>query len=352
MIFLISQDWVNTSGNHAGIKYLCNKLSLEYPAEYESIVIPDYSIGKLTSNKFFRIISVILQRLQHKYKERQILRNLKGKCKSEDTIFIMEYLDKGYEMFSFAKKIRNLYPDIRLFCMAHLVPSKLDQMFPVDSDLQRWVLPIDKLFTLGSSLTSYFIRRGICENKLVTTFHYVDDYYIKKGTIISQNPPKVIAMGNQVRNINLLKQIVDKNPKFQFIICQGVADMSKLFKDNHNVTLIPFVEEPILKELMDKSDISLNVMEDTIGSNVIVTSLGMGLAMICSDVGSIKDYCDISNTIFCENGNPSSFSEAIRFFEDEETLQNYREAARLASKRLSIASFHQVVQNEIKSQDN
>ena len=49
---------------------------------------------------------------------------------------------------------------------------------------------------------------------------------------------------------------------------------------------------------MANADISPNVMEDTVGSNVIVTSLAMGLAMICSNVGSIKDYCDDSNTIF------------------------------------------------------
>ncbi|UVV76520.1 glycosyltransferase family 4 protein [Bacteroides fragilis] len=50
---------------------------------------------------------------------------------------------------------------------------------------------------------------------------------------------------------------------------------------------------------MNKADVSLNIMKDTIGSNVIVTSMAMGLAMVVSDVGSIRDYVDESNGLFC-----------------------------------------------------
>lgn len=46
---------------------------------------------------------------------------------------------------------------------------------------------------------------------------------------------------------------------------------------------------------MAKADLSLNVMEDTVGSNVITTSMAMGLGLIVTDVGSIRDYCDESN---------------------------------------------------------
>ena len=63
--------------------------------------------------------------------------------------------------------------------------------------------------------------------------------------------------------------------------------------------LIPFVEEENLRRYMEQSDISLNVMHDTIGSNVIVTSMASGLAMVVSDVGSIHDYCDERNSVFC-----------------------------------------------------
>ena len=39
MIYLICQEWTNTSKNHAGIKYLCNELEKRYPDIYKSICL-------------------------------------------------------------------------------------------------------------------------------------------------------------------------------------------------------------------------------------------------------------------------------------------------------------------------
>ena len=36
MIYLICQDWSNTSNNHAGIKYLCNQIQEMYPESYKT----------------------------------------------------------------------------------------------------------------------------------------------------------------------------------------------------------------------------------------------------------------------------------------------------------------------------
>ena len=64
-----------------------------------------------------------------------------------------------------------------------------------------------------------------------------------------------------------------------------------------------------MQHYMNDSDISLNVMKDTIGSNVICTSMATGLAMVVSDVGSIRDYCDETNACFCSS--PDDFIEKI-----------------------------------------
>ena len=165
--------------------------------------------------------------------------------------------------------------------------------------------------TLGSSLTTYFKDKGIAENRLITTFHYVANDYYKKEFIKIDAEVRVIAMGNQMRNIQLLKSIVAELPQVEFIICQGVGDMRKDFEGFTNVKLIPFVSEDELKSYMDISDISLNVMQNAIGSNVIVTSMAKGLAMVCSDVGSIHDYCSDENCIFCQNESAGSFTNAI-----------------------------------------
>lgn len=343
MIYLLSQDWINTANNHAGIKYLCNQLAERYPDCYKSIVFPDYSLGRKSGCIIRNIIHSYNSKRLHKKEELHVLKYLKEVVQDGDTLFVLEYLDKEYEMFSFVQRVKKLFPRIRLFCMAHLVPAKLNRLFPNNSELHRWLEPVDVLFTLGSSLKDYLVKRNVEETKVVTTFHYVDDYYRKENTIISNKPPLVIAMGNQVRNIKLLKKVVECNPNVNFVICQGMTDMSRIFVDNMNVRLIPFVSEKELYELMDNADISLNIMDDTIGSNVIVTSMAMGLAMICSDVGSIRDYCDESNTIFCDNDNPDSFSDAIKALQDIDSLIKMKQASVTKSMKYTIDYFHDFI---------
>ena len=152
-------------------------------------------------------------------------------------------------------------------------------------------------------------------------------------------------MGNMKRNYKLLSQIVESTPNAHFIICQGRHDLSKYFKQMNNVELMSYVPECDLKLLMDKADISLNVMDDTIGSNVIVTSMAMGLAMICSDVGSIRDYCGNDNAILCNNDNPKEFFEAIQLLiRNQDLLNKMKNASLSRAERLSIEKFHYELQ--------
>lgn len=238
-----------------------------------------------------------------------------------------------------AKRVKREFPHITVQGLVHLVPKKLDMSFSA-SKFKEWTDFVDYMVTLGSSLTTYFKDKGIAENRLITTFHYVDNDYYKKEFIKTDAEVRVIAMGNQMRNIQLLKSIVAELPQVKFVICQGIGDMRKDFEGFTNVKLIPFVSEGELKSYMDSSDISLNVMHDTIGSNVIVTSMAMGLAMICSDVGSIHDYCSEDNCIFCQNENTESFINAItQLVNDSEKLCMMQSNSLKMASKLSINNF-------------
>lgn len=342
MNYLICQDWTNTSNNHAGIKYLCNQLQTMYPSSYTSITIPDFTY----TNSKYRIVTSIIFRigqLRHKLYRHKLCHKLIKNLQTGDKIFLMEYMEKSMPMLDFAQQIKFYKPQIAIYGLVHLVPNRLTNNFPQNKQLYKWTTVVDKILTLGHSLTNYFISRGVDKSKIYTTFHYVDKYYCKKVPLQCHNDKvKVIAMGNQMRNISLLKKIVTDNPDVNFTICQGLYDMSSAFKDKKNVTLIPFVEENELRNKMAEADISLNVMADTIGSNVIVTSLAMGLAMICSDVGSIRDYCDETNTIFCNNNNITQFTNAISTISrDKKKLISMRYAAIAKSKLFTIERFEQ-----------
>lgn len=349
MNYFICQDWENTSKNHAGIKYLCKQIELNHSNECKCYVIPDY-ISKLTTlrkkSKLVNKICFYIAQYQCKFYIRSIIKRLKALLKDDDKVFLMEYMELLYPQYNIAKVIKKERPKIKIYAMTHLIPQRYTKDFS-NKLLNKWITPIDKILTLGSSLSKYLEERGLDKTKIVTTFHYVDTNYYRKKNYINNKvqPVKVIVMGNNARNEKLLKEIVDENPHVHFIICQGLSDMSKLFPNN-NVRLIPFVPEDKLKSLMEESDISLNIMDDTIGSNVIVTSLAMELAMVVSDVGSIRDYCNDNNTIFCDNNDTKSFKQAITFLsKHKEKLTKMKKQSKLIANELTIDKFYNKITN-------
>lgn len=341
MKYLICQDWTNTSNNHAGIKYLCLQLEKKYNDEYRAIVIPDYIGIQITKHgRLTRKFYIWLAKKKFNKFINKIISELDEQLIEGDKVFLLEYMEKLVPQYNLACDIKKSHPEIDLYAMVHLIPKKLDYSF-TDLEFKRWIKPIDKFITLGSSLTNYLVDKGVEKEKIITSFHYVENEYYKPTFCKTlKKKVQVIAMGNQERNVNLLREVVANNPNVNFIICQGVSDLSNQFKGLNNVKLIPFVEETELRKLMDESDISLNIMNDTIGSNVIVTSMAMGLAMICSDVGSIRDYCDEDNCIFCDN-NVKSFSDAVNdLVTDKIRLVRYKESSINKSKRFNISNFY------------
>lgn len=340
MKYLVCQDWINTSGNHAGMLYLGKKMEELYPDEVKLFFIEDFRSKFRSRNRFLNFLKSRYALTLYKRQKRNIQSELAKCIKPGDEIILMEYLELLYPTNDLAYWIKEKFPAVKLSAFIHLVPEKLDKSFP-QGILESWMHPIDRVITLGSSLTKYLQDRGIPAEKIQTSFHYVDEYYILHS--VEEKPTndriKVLAMGNQMRNIKLLKDVVSANPNTDFIICQGVSDMLKDFEGLANVELIPYVSEEALRKYMMLSDISLNVMKDTIGSNVIVTSLGMGLAMICSDVGSIRDYCSEENTIFCSN-NSKDFSNAImELSKDRAKLVKMQMSAWATANRYSIVKF-------------
>lgn len=342
MNYLICQDWTNTSNNHAGIKYLCQQLEKTYNEECKAIVIPDYIGSQIVKHsRLTRKFYIWIAKIKFNKFIKKIIYELNKQLKEGDKVFLLEYLEKLLPQYKLAIELKKFHPEVKMYAMVHLIPQKLDNSF-TDAVFNKWVKPIDKFITLGSSLTEYLIKRGINEDKVITSFHYVDNYFYKPTSNKPENAKvQVIAMGNQERNVKLLHEVVVNNPSVDFIICQGVSDMSSHFKGLKNVRLIPFVEEGELRKLMDESDISLNIMNDTIGSNVIVTSMAMGLAMICSDVGSIRDYCNENNCTLCNNNNMNEFSDAIkRLSLDRKLLLSMKLNSLQKSQEISIDRFY------------
>lgn len=189
MRYLIVQDWKNTSNNHAGMKYLALQLHKLYPDTIAVYIVPDYdgSIGlkrniwgnfvyKLQNrvNSFFVKIGLTESRTEKRLQN--IKKELTEVIKDGDEVFLMEYLEPLSNFVSIASWVKENYMNCTVSCIVHLVPLKLDRYFG-DQLFDYWMQPIDKVVTLGHSLSDYLVKRGVDQKKIVTSFHYVDSYY-------------------------------------------------------------------------------------------------------------------------------------------------------------------------------
>lgn len=346
MKYLIVQDWPSTHGNHAGMVHMCELLKMKYPTEYEVIIKDVPKKFKYKSNKLYNVII----RCKHKFYQnyvyffeyKEICRQMFNRLSENDSVFLLEYCIPSVPQKKLAFYIRKKYPKVKLCALSHLTPTYFNDTKIYPRLLKEWTPPIDKILTLGSSLSQYFRINNVPKSKISTGFHYVDsDYYNKNiDNLIPGKRLKVIMMGGMQRDYSMLAEICRNTPFVDWIICKGRKSVDYLFDGISNVELKGYLLEEELKHQMDLADISLNIMEDTVGSNVITTSLSMGLAMVCSDVGSIRDYCNEINAIFCNN-NIDSFVQALDLLNlDRKRVLKMKEESLRLSQELTIEKLN------------
>lgn len=325
MIYIVCNDFKSTSGNHAGMRHLYEQIC-QSDANTKLYVLNKNGVGVKKMNRVIAFYTALKLVLSYK----------KG-----DKFLFTEYMFKGSFHSFIISFIKIFYPEAPIYAMAHLTPRDIEKHYSI-KQIRKEAARVNKIITLGSSLTKYFNGLGV--NNVYTSFHYVNNSYYKVENIVISEKPKVIVMGAMARDFNMLADIVKRCQSVNFTIFKGRKNIDELFLGCDNLKLIGFVPEEVLRKEMTTADISLNVMVDTIGSNVICTSLAMGLAMLCSDVGSIRDYCDESNTIFCKTTN--DFVDAINnLSHDVDKLKSMRQNALYASKRLSIDKYKMDIWN-------
>lgn len=335
MNYFIIQDWQNTHGNHAGMVHLCKKIKQKDPNNVRLFIIPNFKL-KGKNNKTIQNIIYFFYSLYLFFKISSRKHN----------VYLMEYLLPTHNQFLIARLLSH-HKGLKIFGLAHLVPSDLDRYFTSDKEIQKWIKPLTGIITLGSSLSSYFDNRGIEKSKIHTLFHYVDlEYYSPSHSISSQNSQvKIIIMGNMKRDFDSIIEVMNNIPNAQFIFCCGRKKIDQsILKYPQNVRIYNFIPENQLLALMNEADISLNIMYDTIGSNVITTSLAMGLAMVVSDVGSIHDYCTSQNAIFCQN-NKEIIDAINKLIKNKELMTQMKDSSINISKELSIEKFYDKLKN-------
>lgn len=323
-IYLICQVWSNTKKNHAGILYLCNQLAI-FNADIKVIPLPQFDF------RGSRVIYYLLYKLCAIY--------LFFVTKKDDCVILMEYLlSKSLDQSLISSFLKRYKPTIRIIALPHLVNSLILKHFTVD-EIHKRISVVDLVLVLGSSLKSFFCSLGIPSNKVLVTFHYVDTSYYKPEMKLCSSKMKVVVMGNMQRDYNLLFEVISQLSYVDFDVCIGLSKDVEKFSYLTNVNLHSFVSEDALRHIMNEADVSLNIMKDTIGSNVIVTSMAMGLAMVVSDVGSIRDYVDETNGMFCIT--TSDFVKSLSFLNANRNIVEQMKLKSLAkAKTMSLYEFN------------
>lgn len=289
-IYTIVYKWDSTGNNHAGMHYFATKLSSKYTELVlfnEPSFSPDHDTSMVKFKKFIWFLKTTLKFIFFS-------------SSKTDSIFFVEYLGNGWQK-NICRFVRLFNKKIKIFGLVHLPIYFLNDAGYSNNDLRRDCNLVDELFVLGTSLKKDLESIGVT-SKIHFLHHYVDrSFYFP--SIRNSNVITVIAYGNMMRDFDLLYEIVSSisTHNCKIIVCLGKLSDNWGFCDLINVEVFNYISENLLLEKIQSSDINLSVMTDTIGSNTIVSSMACGLAQICSDVGSIRDYCDDSNAIFCDN---------------------------------------------------
>lgn len=231
MKYLIVQDWRSTHSNHAGMKHMCDLLKKKYPSDYEVYVKempkvwenPKTFLEKIQWKLFGARAQKTYIKTTYPNEYLELCKPMFSKLKAGDELFLLEYLLLWASQYELACYIRENYPKVKIYALSHLTGKYFDEMTAKEPDLiQKWAKPVDKLLTLGSSLSSYFEKAGVSKEKLSTGFHYVDsDYYQKQQPMKPNSPLKVIMMGALQRDYGMLAEVVKQCPDVHWIICRG-----------------------------------------------------------------------------------------------------------------------------------
>lgn len=331
-VYTVVAVWGNTKHNHAGMYYLACKL--KEAIGKKMIVVPTPTKGSRFLFPIYRAYNYLIGLW------------LTLRVNKHDKVFLMEYMLSETEQSDIA---RILHSKCEVSGIAHLVPNRLDKEYTTPQLLKR-ANYLDKLYVLGSSLKQYFVRKGVSSDKVITTYHYVDTSYYKPLDSHGENHPvTAICIGNMERDYDTLLRIVEGCPTVHFVICKGNAQFPDRFNELPNVTLYGFMPEDKLLELMQNSSLSLNVMKDTIGSNVITTSLACGLPVIASKVGSIADYVSDGVDGFLFNSTEQCIAAINRLSSDPASLNTMHANALIKAESISLQKFIQWFNQEFYS---
>src|SRR5690606_9142013 len=326
-VFILYYDYRHTSGNHAGMAHLARTLAAS-DSRIKCIRHPDqqYKGGWIPAWFYSRFLAVYLRLV----------------LKPGDQVVFFEYLSGDFGFQDTIVRLLRRWKVRHTFSgFVHLGGAQLLELYGSPDAIRRRLGWLDRVLVFGSSLYNFLQHTVGYSGEIVCTYHYADTEYYRPSDSPREEDSgrlQVLFLGAIKRNLDQLAEIVSETgDSVDFHVCTGRHRYPQL-EDLAHVTSYGYLREAELLALMQRCHVNLSVFYDTVGSNAITGTLAVGLAQVSSLVGSIEDYGDPSNSIWC--GDTAAFVEALQTLaSDRRRLQAMQISARQAAERMSLRKF-------------
>ncbi len=312
-VYLLYYDFKHTSGNHAGMAYFSQQLANHTPRILlVKHINQEYRGGRFVAYAYafliFLYLSIVLR---------------KG-----DKVIFMEYLSKhiGHQDV-IAKQLLRFGFGNTLIGLVHLGGSHLLSLYGSKEQIAKRLAPLSRVVVFGSSLAE-FIRQAGYQGAITHTFHYVDTLFYKPAAspVRDEQMLHVLFLGSLLRNFEQLEAIIAACSAHHIVFHIGMGKSKRnLGTYGDRVHVYGYLTEVEMLQLMQSCDVNLSVLDDTVGSNVITSTLAVGLVQVASDVGSIRDYCDENDSFFCKE--TMDYVEALNKLAESPSLKEQMKAA-------------------------
>jgi glycosyltransferase involved in cell wall biosynthesis len=187
-----------------------------------------------------------------------------------------------------------------------------------------------------------YLENYVGPRRAIFIHHGVDTNFFRPGEIRDLKPrtPRLLFVGQYLRNTEMLYRVVQKlqsrHPRvcFDFVVPRHVMDCAS-FRELRSLSGIEWhhaVSDESLLLLYQSAYLLLLPMNDSGANNAVVEALAVGLPIVTTDVGGIRDYGGDVLFPVVANNDDSAMVSLLEVY-----LNNFESCQKVARKQREFA---------------